>query len=414
MGESKSVLETKAFIAHEFKLEADFSRILDGDRILAGDPVLMRKIFYLIYDRRDSPYLRQVLDFALNNKSNPNMLSLLAFFNISKNTPLNFHRAYLFAKMAAIKNNVYGIIALGMYYHANVSPKPIKKIIACFERAASLGNSIAQNIIGKHYLIGDLVSRDYKKSFEYFQLSAAQCDQGGQHNLAYSYTHGYGIDNDVDKALYYYQLAALQNYATAYASLRICYRDGRGCDVDKDLAVKFSEIFKNNMYSPSYIDNFHPKDYHLFDYCKSLAEKKDPDGYYRLGYCFEHGVETTIDEKKAFDNYFSAVELNHTEALLRLAKCYEFGKGTEINIVLAYNLYLRSGRHRNIIKMHNDPNKNAIISQYHLEQLEKIRILEEENIHLRYCPGEGALDAAISFKEKSKIAEKTNVEIISI
>ena len=59
-----------------------------------------------------------------------------------------------------------------------------------------------------------------------------------------------------------------------------------------------------------------------------------------LGNCYEKGIGTGIDLKKAFENSKLAAAHEYDRALEHLGICYELGLGTKKNAVQAFNAYL--------------------------------------------------------------------------
>ncbi|EXX62345.1 uncharacterized protein OCT59_007117 [Rhizophagus irregularis] len=85
--------------------------------------------------------------------------------------------------------------------------------------------------------------------------------------------------------------------------------------------------FNNNNINPQEIYNW------------LLINQSNPDYIFLLGYFNYLGIETEIDEKKAFDLFISVSEQNHTLTQYYVGLCYEFGRGTVKNGKLAFEYY---------------------------------------------------------------------------
>ncbi len=64
-----------------------------------------------------------------------------------------------------------------------------------------------------------------------------------------------------------------------------------------------------------------------FEFYKKSAEKGYINGIYKLDYCYNHGIGTDIDKKKAFDLYKVAAKEGNDNAQKGLL--YEQGEGTK-------------------------------------------------------------------------------------
>ena len=61
-----------------------------------------------------------------------------------------------------------------------------------------------------------------------------------------------------------------------------------------------------------------------------------------LGICYEKGLGTGKDYKKAFEWYFKSANNGSGEGQNNLGECYRYGIGTEINIEGAVTWYKRA------------------------------------------------------------------------
>ena len=63
-----------------------------------------------------------------------------------------------------------------------------------------------------------------------------------------------------------------------------------------------------------------------------MLDDKNALYWNKLGRCYEKGIGTKVDEKKAFKNYKKANELDNTVSLMSLGRCYLHGIGTKIDL----------------------------------------------------------------------------------
>jgi TPR repeat protein len=61
-----------------------------------------------------------------------------------------------------------------------------------------------------------------------------------------------------------------------------------------------------------------------------------------LGFCYEKGIGTNIDEQKAFELYQKAANLEYARGIYNLGYCYEEGIGTSIDKQKAHELYQKA------------------------------------------------------------------------
>lgn len=100
-----------------------------------------------------------------------------------------------------------------------------------------------------------------------------------------------------------------------------------------------------------------------------------PLGWSCLGVCYENGIGTDKDLKRAFEYYKKAYELDNSFALVSLARCYLRGIGTEINKDKA-KIFID-----NAIKVNpNDSEAKELLDEYNAESLTGVLRIEHINI----------------------------------
>ncbi|RGB39552.1 hypothetical protein C1646_472669 [Rhizophagus diaphanus] len=84
-----------------------------------------------------------------------------------------------------------------------------------------------------------------------------------------------------------------------------------------------------------------------FDLFQKAAELKNASGIYNLGYCYEKGIETGVDGKKAFELYQKSADLGNSFGINNLGYCYQHGIGTDIDRKKAFELYQKAAHLEN-------------------------------------------------------------------
>lgn len=114
------------------------------------------------------------------------------------------------------------LIYKGFCYHDGMNgvKKDYEKALEYWRKAADLGNSEAQYLVGCYYLYGEGGTRDYKKSFEWVRKSAEGGYPMGQCLLGMFYQHGMGVSVDLERAKYWYKKSADQGFGEAKKRLK--------------------------------------------------------------------------------------------------------------------------------------------------------------------------------------------------
>jgi len=88
-----------------------------------------------------------------------------------------------------------------------------------YERAALLGNMLAQHNMGNIYASGTGVPQDDSLAVSWWLKAAEQGDAIPQFRLAVMFEQGLGIDLDIDQAIRWYKESARRGYSQAQAAL---------------------------------------------------------------------------------------------------------------------------------------------------------------------------------------------------
>ncbi|GBC08699.1 hypothetical protein RclHR1_08310007 [Rhizophagus clarus] len=149
----------------------------------------------------------------------------------------------------------------------------------------------------------------------YFFLLNNQNDSNFIYLLGYFNLHGIGSKVNIQKALELFQKAVKLDNNAAHFDLATIYMDGFNIG--------------NNYYEAFALSN-------------KLAKKGYSSGINLLGYCYDLGIGTKINEQKAFESYQKAANLGNSGGLNNLGTCYENGTGTELNEQKAFELYQKA------------------------------------------------------------------------
>ncbi|PKC66208.1 hypothetical protein RhiirA1_460010 [Rhizophagus irregularis] len=265
---------------------------------------------------------------------------------------------------------------LGFYYFGKLLLKTnYEKSFYYFQKAAENGCKFAQYNLGGCYQLGDGVMKDLRKSFELYKKSAEQGYINAQSQLIYCYTFGYGTEIDRVKAFELARAIAEKGYIDVQYLLGQYYIYGEGVNKDENKAFElFRKFFKKNAkylssnkeiminkedfeYSKLFAKSLHINSYIKLGYCynmgigteinkkkafkyyKIAAENGDETALYNLGNCYLDEIGVEKDEKKAFEYYKKSADQEYLNAQFQLGYCYDEGIGTEVNKVKAFELY---------------------------------------------------------------------------
>lgn len=110
-----------------------------------------------------------------------------------------------------------------MYLYGDGVQQNYDEALRCLTRAASAGDTLAQNNLGYMYGTGKGVERDYYKAVKWYKEAAMQGDATAQNNMGFMYELGQGVELDYNKAIEWYQKAAAQGYQIAQQNLERIY-----------------------------------------------------------------------------------------------------------------------------------------------------------------------------------------------
>lgn len=184
-----------------------------------------------------------------------------------------------------------------------------------FKKAADMGASTSQRILGLCYEKGDGVEKDFEKAIYWYQKAADNGNSEAKQRIGWCYKNGIGFQRDLKKAAYNFAKAAESGETTAQCNLALCYCKGEGVEKDFSKAVYWWQ---------------------------RAAESGDSTAQYNLALCYYKGEGVEKDFAKAVYWYRKAAESGNADAQFNLAYCYCSGEGVEKDLSKAVYLYQKA------------------------------------------------------------------------
>ena len=251
----------------------------------------------------------------------------------------NYESAFYWFKKAADMGESTSQRILGLCYEKGDGvEKDFEKAIYWYQKAADNGNSMAKRRIGWCYKNGIGFQRDLKKAAYYFAKAAEAGESTARCNLALCYYKGEGVEKDFAKAVYWWQRAAEAGKSTAQCNLALCYCKGEGVEQDFSKAVywyqKAAEAgnsdAQNNLADCYYKGEGVEQDFSKAVYWwQKAAEAGNSDAQFNLANCYCKGEGVEQDFSKAVYWWQKAAEAGDSDAQNNIADCYYKGEGVE-------------------------------------------------------------------------------------
>jgi len=129
------------------------------------------------------------------------------------------------------------------FLHPPDGSKPdVMAAIQRYQRAAELGDGLAQAILGDIFSAGRLIPADYPQAVKWYRSSAEQGQKEGEFGLAARYVLGQGVEVDHGEAFRWFKAAADQGHADAQYNVGRFYETGKGVAADLSSAVRYYEL----------------------------------------------------------------------------------------------------------------------------------------------------------------------------
>lgn len=106
-------------------------------------------------------------------------------------------------------------------------------------RAAELGSTQAQAIVGSYYLTGTFVDEDLSRAITLLGEAADAGDSRAQTNLGMAYATGRGVERNDEEAFRWYLAAAQQGMVRAQPAVGLFYETGRGVEQNVGEALRW-------------------------------------------------------------------------------------------------------------------------------------------------------------------------------
>lgn len=180
-----------------------------------------------------------------------------------------------------------------------ISDEIKKEHFEALVKAAQEGDIESINLLARFYNDGINVMADQAKAFSLWKKTADFGDAEGLFYVGVFYGTGDVVAQDYVKSIQYLQQSADLGYADALYQLGKYKMHGFGCNIDWNDALK---------------------------YCEAAASKGHADAANEAGYIYDrgkHGVRK--DDKKAFEWFLKAAEMDQTEAIRYVIRAYHDG-----------------------------------------------------------------------------------------
>lgn len=187
---------------------------------------------------------------------NPNALVNVFLSRCAKSASPDDYLAALELLKNAVQqiDNKYAILTLGLFFGGQQiklsngickAPAQLQDQKMAFQwliKSAGQEVGMAQVLVGKYYLRGEVIEKDVEKAIEWFNKAAEKGYADAQYELGLLYDTGTGVTEDAELAAELYEKAAEQGSVDAQIQLARMYYLGRGGRNDKVLAYMWANI----------------------------------------------------------------------------------------------------------------------------------------------------------------------------
>ncbi|WP_047980600.1 tetratricopeptide repeat protein [Ornithinibacillus contaminans] len=196
--------------------------------------------------------------------------------------------AFTWYEFAALAGNADALYWLGnLYYDGDVVAQDLEKTYTCYQEAAQKGHPDAINNYADMYLRGEYVEKDEKRALELFTVAAKHGVPEAMYTLGYMYENGVGTATDLEKSKEWFIQSALHG-----------------------------DVFAANRLGHEAIENGNGEE--AIDWYRMAADREDSYGEFNLGLCYEEGIGTPVNIKKAKYWYQKAALKGDKQARERL------------------------------------------------------------------------------------------------
>jgi TPR repeat protein len=171
--------------------------------------------------------------------------NLALMYERGEGVPKDYREAIRWLTAAADQNLVPAMMSLAEFSMQPPDPaltKDVAKAVHYYQKAADLGNSLAQVNLATILTKGLQAKPDYEQAAKWYQKAALQGERDGQFGLGVSYALGRGVPVDYEEARRWFTSAADQGQVQAQYDLAIIYEEGKGIPTDRDLAAHYYQM----------------------------------------------------------------------------------------------------------------------------------------------------------------------------
>ncbi|KAF9110929.1 hypothetical protein BGX27_005688 [Mortierella sp. AM989] len=271
----------------------------------------------------------------------------LAYY-AGRDIPQDFFKAMEWFLIAASQGHVESQNKLQDMWSHPSTQQDCSEALKRYQKAADLGDEVAQCILGFMYQKGYGVARDYSKAFEYYQLSAGQGFAEALADLGDMYREGHGVTQDYSMAFRYYQQSAGQEYISALVVMGYMYRKGYGVAQDYSKAMELFQRAASQGHhdGQNCLGGMYEKGYGVTqDYFKAVqlyqqaANQGSATGQNNLGHMYRKGNGVIQDYSKAIELFRRAAAQGEINSLVQLGHMYHDGEGVAQDYSIAIKLF---------------------------------------------------------------------------
>lgn len=173
-----------------------------------------------------------------------------------------------------------------------------------FKHAAELGNADAYYWLGNEFFVGQVIQHNLEQTFLNYKRAAELGHGDALNNYADMYLRGEYVEKDEEKALAIFKQAADKGVPEAMYTLGYMYENGVGTAINPVVSrqwfvesARHGDDFAANKLGHEAIELGQSKD--ALAWYQMAANRGDSYGEYNLGHCYENGIGTPVNLKKA-------------------------------------------------------------------------------------------------------------------
>ncbi|MCT2534687.1 sel1 repeat family protein [Aquibacillus koreensis] len=222
----------------------------------------------------------------------------------------------------AFKGNADAQFQLGHFY------KSIERggwAFDWFQAAAEAGSADALYWLGNEYFVGKVVEHDLEKTYFYYKEAAEKGHGDALNNYADMYLRGEYVEKDEKRALEIFMEAADKGVPEAMYTLGYMYENGVGTEIDMAESKRWftesalaGDVFAANRLGHEAVEDGRGDE--AIEWYQMAADRGDSYGEFNLGLCYESGIGTQVNMKKAKYWYQKAALKGDDQAKQRLGE----------------------------------------------------------------------------------------------